>query len=113
MAKSEVIIVIKDVDKSRLMRRALAMKAENKSTLYKFIDEGFGAPVCPKPGYCYLRWSFVNWDAEQSKGVKLVMDFLKELDDYDFYRLGTDDAEEMVEKGRHGLVCFEKRLAMK
>ena len=114
MCKSEVVIVMRESDKKRLMDKALDLMMSKKSFLWTFIDDGFRVRECPKKGYGYLRWYNVNWDREKSKGVKFVMDFLNGLDEYDFYRLGNNGYDdEIIEKGKYGLVNIERRLNMK
>ena len=114
MCKSEVVIVMRESDRLRLMDKALNLMMNTKSFLWTFIDDGFRVRECPKKGYGYLRWYNVNWDKDKSKGVKFVMDFLNEINDYDFYRLGNNGIDdEIIEKGKHDLVNIERRLNMK
>lgn len=118
--RSDVAIAMKKSDYDVMLQRAKELE-ENSEDVCDFIEEGYKQaipndkhqPENPDD-FVYLFWEWVKWytrDPEYFPEVTFIDDFLSEIDEYDFVRIGEeeDDTETIYNSGSY-LISVERSI---
>lgn len=88
---STVAIAMRKTDYERMYQRASSLCSNEDNNIYTaFLEEGkknCAHRKCLNGDYLFLCWNWIKWFSLEGE---FVDDFLKEIEDYDFVKVGED-----------------------
>lgn len=93
---STIAIAMKKTDYERMYQRAWSLCSDEDDNIYTaFLNEGrenCANRKCVNDKYLFLCWDWIKWYSLEGE---FVQDFLEEIEEYDFIRIG-EETEDII-----------------
>ena len=108
--RSDVALGLRKVDFEEMMKKVeLIEKQDVKKEVLSLIEEGKKNVKQSYDSFVILYWESIKWYESLYPEIKFIMNFIEDLEEYDYVRIGedTDDITEELHTG--WLLCSVSR----
>ena len=102
--RSDVALGLRKVDFEELMKRVeLIEKQDVKKEVIELIKDGKKNIKQSYTDFVVLYWESIKWYENMFPEIKFIMNFIEDLEEYDYVRIGedTDDITEELYSGHY------------